>query len=84
MSGDAVRMHKRFAPRWRTVLNLLSILARRLPQLVAVLAGITIVTFLLLRLAPGDPARLLAGDRANAETIAWARSASSSTISKRI
>ncbi len=73
MSGDAVRMHKRFAPRWRTVLNLLSILARRLPQLVAVLAGITIVTFLLLRLAPGDPARLLAGDRANAETIAAIR-----------
>ncbi len=73
MSGDAVRMHRRFAPRWRTVLNLLSILARRLPQLVAVLAGITIVTFLLLRLAPGDPARLLAGDRANAETIAAIR-----------
>jgi len=47
--------------------------ARRLLQLVGVMVGVAIVTFLLLRLAPGDPARLLAGDRASVETIAAIR-----------
>ena len=46
---------------------------QRLLQLIPVLIGITIVAFLLLHLAPGDPARLLAGDRASAETIAAIR-----------
>jgi peptide/nickel transport system permease protein len=54
-------------------LNLLPFISRRLLQLVGVLAGICVVTFLLLHLAPGDPARLLAGDRASAETIAAIR-----------
>ncbi len=47
-------------------MNILSTVARRLLQLVGVMAGVAIVTFLLLRLAPGDPARLLAGERASA------------------
>jgi peptide/nickel transport system permease protein len=47
--------------------------ARRLLQLVGVMVGVAVVTFLLLRLAPGDPARLLAGDRASVETIAAIR-----------
>jgi peptide/nickel transport system permease protein len=47
--------------------------ARRLLQLVGVMAGVAVVTFLLTRLAPGDPARLLAGERASAETIAAIR-----------
>jgi peptide/nickel transport system permease protein len=38
-----------------------------------VLIGISLVTFLLLHMAPGDPARLLAGDRASEETIAAIR-----------
>ncbi|MGN6534148.1 MAG: ABC transporter permease [Mesorhizobium sp.] len=54
-------------------MNLLSTVARRLLQLVGVMAGVAIVTFLLTRLAPGDPARLLAGERASAETIAAIR-----------
>lgn len=54
-------------------MNFLSTIARRLLQLAAVLAGVAIITFLLLRLAPGDPARLLAGERASAETIAAIR-----------
>jgi peptide/nickel transport system permease protein len=54
-------------------LNLLSTVARRLLQLVGVMAGVAVVTFLLTRLAPGDPARLLAGERASAETIAAIR-----------
>jgi peptide/nickel transport system permease protein len=42
-------------------------------QLVAVMLGISIVTFFLLHLAPGDPARLLAGDRASPEALAAIR-----------
>ena len=53
---------------------LLQLLVRRLLQLVGVLAGISLVTFLLVHMAPGDPARLLAGDRASAETVAAIRS----------
>lgn len=45
----------------------------RLWQLVPVLLGITVVTFILLRLAPGDPIRLLVGDRASAATVAAVR-----------
>jgi peptide/nickel transport system permease protein len=54
-------------------LTLLPFLTRRLAQMVGVLIGISLVTFLLLHMAPGDPARLLAGDRASEETIAAIR-----------
>lgn len=54
-------------------MSLLPLFARRLPQLLGVLIGISVVTFLLLHMAPGDPARLLAGDRASAETVAAIR-----------
>lgn len=54
-------------------MSFLPLFARRLPQLLGVLAGISVVTFLLLHMAPGDPARLLAGDRASAETVAAIR-----------
>ncbi|MGO6697597.1 ABC transporter permease, partial [Rhizobium leguminosarum] len=53
---------------------LLRLITRRLLQLIGVLAGISLVTFLLVHMAPGDPARLLAGERASAETIAAIRS----------
>ncbi|UIY27824.1 hypothetical protein LZK76_36615 (plasmid) [Rhizobium leguminosarum] len=42
---------------------LLQLITRRLLQLIGVLAGISLVTFLLVHMAPGDPARLLAGER---------------------
>lgn len=58
----------------RMRLSLLLLIIRRMLQLLGVLIGISIVTFLLLHLAPGDPARLLAGDRASPETIAAIRS----------
>jgi peptide/nickel transport system permease protein len=45
-------------------------LARRLAFSVFVLWGVTVVTFFLARVAPGDPARLIAGPRANAEALA--------------
>lgn len=54
-------------------MTLLPLLTRRLAQMAGVLIGISLVTFLLLHMAPGDPARLLAGDRASEETIAAIR-----------
>ena len=54
-------------------MRLFPFLARRAVQLVGVLTGICVVTFLLLHMAPGDPARLLVGERASAETIAAIR-----------
>jgi peptide/nickel transport system permease protein len=51
----------------------LSLLVHRLFQLLPVLLGIAIVTFLLLKLTPGDPARLLVGDRASPEALAAVR-----------
>ena len=54
-------------------MSLLFLVMRRLFQLSGVLIGISVVTFLLLHLAPGDPARLLAGARATPETIAAIR-----------
>ena len=44
-------------------------LLKRILQLVFVIAGICIVTFLLVHIVPGDPARIIAGDRAKPETI---------------
>src|SRR5436305_7776348 len=46
------------------------LLARRLVFMVFVLWGVSLVTFFLARIAPADPARLIAGPHANAEAIA--------------
>lgn len=54
-------------------MRLLPFLARRLVHLVGVLFGICLVTFLLLQLAPGDPARLLVGEKAGPEALAAVR-----------
>ena len=54
-------------------MRLLSFLARRLVHLVGVLFGICLVTFLLLQLAPGDPERLLVGEKAGPEALAAVR-----------
>jgi peptide/nickel transport system permease protein len=45
------------------------VIVRRVLQLLFVLAGIGVVAFLLVHLVPGDPARVIAGDRASPETI---------------
>src|SRR5438874_2083069 len=46
--------------------------ARRLLFSVFVLWGVSLITFFLARVAPGDPARLIAGPHANAEALAMA------------
>jgi len=48
-------------------------LVRRLALLVLVLVGISLITFLLVRVVPSDPAAIYAGPRARAEQIANAR-----------
>lgn len=55
-------------------MSILTLISQRLLQLAGVLLGISLITFLLVHLAPGDPARLLAGDRASEETLAAIRS----------
>jgi ABC-type dipeptide/oligopeptide/nickel transport system permease component len=49
------------------------VVARRLLFSVFVLWGVTIITFFLARIAPGDPARLIAGPHANAQAVANVR-----------
>src|SRR5688500_5318181 len=44
-------------------------IARRLLAAIPVLLVVVTVVFLLLRLTPGDPAAIIAGDHANAEQI---------------
>ena len=48
-------------------------IVRRLAQAIPVVLGITIVTFFLLRLIPGDPAMTLLGNRGTPEQIAALR-----------
>jgi peptide/nickel transport system permease protein len=52
---------------------MLSFLARRCVGIASVLVGIVIVTFIVVQLIPGDPARQLTGPEAPPEAIAQAR-----------
>lgn len=47
----------------------------RLAALVPTLAGISLLVFLMLYLVPGDPAQIMLGERANAESLAELRAA---------
>src|SRR5438132_1260629 len=47
--------------------------ATRLAQVIPVLFGLTVVTFALIHLVPGDPARALAGQRATPQILAAIR-----------
>lgn len=49
---------------------MIAVLARRLPQAVLILLGVAVITFVLLYAMPADPARVLAGRSATAETVA--------------
>jgi len=52
---------------------MLSFLARRLLSTLPVLLVVAVLVFLILRLTPGDPAAVLAGDQATTEQIAMIR-----------
>ncbi|MFG6576121.1 ABC transporter permease [Sulfitobacter sp. 1A15333] len=54
-------------------MNTLRYIAFRLLQAIPVLLGVSIITFTLMAATPGDPVRLLVGDRASPETIALIR-----------
>lgn len=51
----------------------LAYVGHRLLHLVPVLVGISIISFLLIKLSPGDPIRLLLGDRATEDAVAAVR-----------
>jgi len=46
-----------------------SYIIKRLLLLIPVLLGVSVIIFVLIRLTPGDPARILAGEHANQETV---------------
>lgn len=50
-------------------MSLLQILRRRLLLAILVVFGVIVVTFIVSRLIPGDPARLMAGEHASRETV---------------
>lgn len=50
-------------------MNLMIFLRRRLFHMIPVLIGITLVTFLMIHLIPGDPARIMLGPRATPERV---------------
>lgn len=52
---------------------MVSFLVRRLVDLALALIGVSVVVFLIVRLVPGDPARLIAGTEASEEDIASIR-----------
>jgi ABC-type dipeptide/oligopeptide/nickel transport system permease component len=51
--------------------QLAKIIARRMAMLVLVMLGVSIVTFFVARVIPGDPALLIAGPRATPETVSY-------------
>src|SRR6185503_1039000 len=50
-----------------------SFLARRLLATLPVMLIVAVLVFLMLRLTPGDPAAIIAGDNANSEQVALIR-----------
>ncbi len=51
-------------------MSFLYVIRRRLVLLLLVVIGVTLVTFTISHMIPGDPARLMAGDRATPEIVA--------------
>lgn len=52
---------------------MLSYIVRRIAAMIPILLLVSIVIFLFIRILPGDPARLVAGEDASAETVALVR-----------
>lgn len=53
----------------------IKLFAKRMSQLLIVLLGVTLVTFLVSHVVPGDPARMLVGQRADTQTLESMRQA---------
>lgn len=54
-------------------MSFLNVIRKRLAFMVLVVIGVSIITFSISNLIPGDPARLIAGDRASREMVASIR-----------
>ena len=52
---------------------MLSYILRRLAATIPVMLIVAVLVFLMLRLTPGDPAAIIAGDNANTEQVALIR-----------
>jgi peptide/nickel transport system permease protein len=65
-SSAKIRANPRFHVMW-------GFLLRRILSTIPVLLIVAVLVFLLLRLTPGDPAAIIAGDAANPEQIAAIR-----------
>jgi len=59
-----------FSTTWRRLPRTLRIVLTRLPMVVPQMLGVIFVTFMLVRLLPGDPALLMLGNMATPESIA--------------
>ena len=55
---------------WRRLPRVLRIVLTRLPMVLPQMLGVIFVTFMLVRLLPGDPALLMLGNMATPESIA--------------
>ena len=51
-------------------MSFINVIRKRLLFLVLVVLGVSVITFAISHLIPGDPARLVAGDRASEEVVA--------------
>src|SRR6056297_684974 len=51
------------------VIHLNNFLVRRLLLIIPIFLGVSIIIFLMMRMIPGDPARILAGENATAQDI---------------
>lgn len=60
-------------PQQVTAMSIIGVLRRRLLFIALVVIGVTLITFAISHMIPGDPARLLAGDRASDELVAQMR-----------
>lgn len=54
-------------------MGLLNLLRRQLTDILIVVIGVSLITFIISHLIPGDPARLIAGERASDEIVASIR-----------
>ena len=54
-------------------MSFLNVIRKRLMGLFLVVFGVSVMTFTISNLSPGDPARLIAGDRATPEIVAHIR-----------